>query len=147
MLCILYVNLITACFGIAALLVERALPTAWPRRWIWCGAIAVSMALPGIYRAHHAWDVAGASAHHPRTMLTMLDRAGEQIEPGEQNRHDERHGEEPEGKRRCGGHDASVVARAYRCVTPVTASRPSSRAWRASASPRARPACPRAATA
>ena len=76
MLCILYVNLITACLGLAALLVERALPAAWPRRWLWCLAIAISMTLPGVYRAHHAWDVAGASAHHaPETMRPMLDRA------------------------------------------------------------------------
>jgi beta-lactamase regulating signal transducer with metallopeptidase domain len=75
MLCILYVNLIGACLGIAALLLERALPAAWPRRWLWCGAIALSMILPGVYRARHSWVVEPTGHHAPRTTaLSALDR-------------------------------------------------------------------------
>jgi beta-lactamase regulating signal transducer with metallopeptidase domain len=76
MLCILYVNLIGACLGIAALLLERTLPAAWPRRWVWCAAIALSMLLPSVYRARHSWTVAESSgAHaHPAMVLSVLDR-------------------------------------------------------------------------
>jgi beta-lactamase regulating signal transducer with metallopeptidase domain len=76
MLCILYVNLIGACLGIAALLLERVLPADWPRRWLWCAAIALSMILPGVYRAQHTWAVAASSSHHAHQMTTLpvLDR-------------------------------------------------------------------------
>jgi beta-lactamase regulating signal transducer with metallopeptidase domain len=75
MLCILYVNLIGACLGIAALLVERSLPAAWPRRWVWCIAITISMTLPGVYRAHHAWAVTDPSGQHVhQTPPSVLDR-------------------------------------------------------------------------
>jgi hypothetical protein len=76
MLCILYVNLIGACLGIVALLLERTLPAAWPRRWLWCAAIALSMILPGVYRAQHTWavaDVSGGHAHQT-TAPSVLDR-------------------------------------------------------------------------
>lgn len=53
MLCILYVNFVGMLLGIAAMLVERMLPFTWPRRWIWCVVIAISMAVPPIYRANH----------------------------------------------------------------------------------------------
>jgi hypothetical protein len=79
MLCILYVNVIGALLGITALLVERVLPAAWPRRWLWCAAIAVSMVLPGVYRAHHAWAVADRSDQHTTAhqmaTLSLLDPA------------------------------------------------------------------------
>jgi hypothetical protein len=79
MLCILYVNVIGALLGITALLVERVLPAAWSRRWVWCAAIALSIALPGMYRAHHAWAVADRSDQHATThqtaTLPLLDRA------------------------------------------------------------------------
>ena len=75
MLCILYVNLIGACLGIAALLAERALPAAWPRRWVWCVAVAISMTLPAVYRARHAWAVGDPAAHHAAMgELSVLDR-------------------------------------------------------------------------
>jgi hypothetical protein len=76
MLCILYVNLIGACLGVAALLLERVLPAAWPRRWLWCAAIALSMILPGVYRARHTWAVAESSGQHAHqtTTLPVLDR-------------------------------------------------------------------------
>jgi beta-lactamase regulating signal transducer with metallopeptidase domain len=76
MLCILYVNVIGACLGIAALLMERVLPAAWPRRWVWCAAIAISMTLPAIYRARHAWAITDpAGRHMHQTSRSMLDRA------------------------------------------------------------------------
>ena len=79
MLCILYVNLIGACLGLAALLLEPALPAAWPRRWLWCAAIALSMLLPGVYRARHTWAVADPSGQHsqhthPMVTIPVLDR-------------------------------------------------------------------------
>ena len=58
MLCVLYVNAITALLCIVVMLVERVLPADWPRRWLWCGALAISVALPGYYRTHHNWSVA-----------------------------------------------------------------------------------------
>lgn len=76
MLCILYVNVIGACLGVAAMLVERALPAAWPRRWVWCAAIAVSMTLPAVYRVRHAWILADPAPHHAGSGLRpVLDRA------------------------------------------------------------------------
>jgi hypothetical protein len=59
-LCILYVNLVSWCLGLAATLVERALPAGSPRRWIWCVVIPVSMFIPGYYRNHHNWSVVPA---------------------------------------------------------------------------------------
>ncbi|MDP9206709.1 MAG: M56 family metallopeptidase [Gemmatimonadota bacterium] len=60
MLCILYVNAVGMCLGLAALLLERALPSMSPRRWVWCVIIPISIVLPGFYRGHHAWSIADA---------------------------------------------------------------------------------------
>ena len=60
MLCILYVNAVGMCLGLAALLLERTLPATSSRRWLWCFIIPISVVLPGFYRAHHTWSVAGA---------------------------------------------------------------------------------------
>ncbi len=60
MLCILYVIAVGTLLGMTGLLVERVLPATWPRRWLWCVIIAVSIVLPGYYRAHHTWSVIGA---------------------------------------------------------------------------------------
>jgi hypothetical protein len=62
MFCILYVNAVGLCLGLAALFVERALPANASRRWLWCVAIAISMVIPGVYRAQHTWSIADASA-------------------------------------------------------------------------------------
>ena len=59
MLCILYVNAVSMCLGLAAVFIERVLPAVWPRRWVWCAVISISMIIPGVYRAHHAWSVTG----------------------------------------------------------------------------------------
>lgn len=57
MVCILFVTLLGACFGIVGLLVERALPPRAPRRWVWCAVIALSMVVPPYSRAQHAAPV------------------------------------------------------------------------------------------
>ena len=58
MLCILYVNAVTALLCITVMLIERMLPAHVARRWLWCAALTVSVALPGYYRTHHNWSVA-----------------------------------------------------------------------------------------
>ncbi len=60
MLCILYVNAVGVCLGLAALSLERTLPASSPRRWIWCAIIPISVVLPGLYRVHHSWSVVDA---------------------------------------------------------------------------------------
>ena len=60
MICILYVNVVGFCLGLVALLLERAMPAAAPRRWIWFVIIPISMAIPGFYRVHHSWSIADA---------------------------------------------------------------------------------------
>jgi beta-lactamase regulating signal transducer with metallopeptidase domain len=60
MLCILYVNVVGMLLGIAGVLAERALPAAFPRRWLWCIVLPVSVFLPGYYRWHHNWSVVDA---------------------------------------------------------------------------------------
>jgi len=72
MLCILYVNLAGLCLGLAALFLERALPTTAPRRWLWCLVIPTSVALPGLYRFHHSWSVADAFVQ-PATVAQAYD--------------------------------------------------------------------------
>lgn len=57
MLCVLYVIAIGTLLGIAGIFAERALPATFPRRWIWCLVIPISVALPGYYRSHHAASV------------------------------------------------------------------------------------------
>jgi bla regulator protein blaR1 len=60
MICILYVNAVGFCLGLVALLLERAMPLASPRRWIWFVIIPISMAIPGFYRVHHSWSIVDA---------------------------------------------------------------------------------------
>ncbi len=57
MLCILYVIAVGTLLGTIGLLVERVLPEGWPRRWVWCAIIPISIIIPGIYRTRHAWSV------------------------------------------------------------------------------------------
>src|SRR5258706_615261 len=57
MLCILYVNAVGMLLVAAGVLIERVLPVAFPRRWIWCVGIPVSIILPGYYRWHHMVSV------------------------------------------------------------------------------------------
>ena len=60
MLCILYVNAVGLCLGLAALFFERTLPATSSRRWVWCLVLPIAVVLPGYYRAHHTWSVVGA---------------------------------------------------------------------------------------
>jgi len=53
MLCILYVTAVGTLLSVAGVLVERVLPASFPRRWIWCVIIPISVALPGYYRWNH----------------------------------------------------------------------------------------------
>jgi bla regulator protein blaR1 len=71
MLCILYVNLVGLCLGLAALLLERALPATASRRWIWCAAIPLSMFFPGYYSTHHTWAVVPALEHQTAQSSVM----------------------------------------------------------------------------
>jgi hypothetical protein len=64
MLCILYVNVVGLCLGVFGVLIERLLPATWPRRWLWCLIIPISIVLPGYYRYHHNWSVLGALGHY-----------------------------------------------------------------------------------
>jgi bla regulator protein blaR1 len=57
MLCILYVNAVGMLLVVAGILVERVLPATFPRRWVWCVVIPVSIVLPGYYRWHHSVSV------------------------------------------------------------------------------------------
>jgi len=69
-LCILYANIVGALVGVAALLVERALPVSWPRRWLWCLVIPFSMFIVGYYRVHHNWAVSSAIEQTPAGTVT-----------------------------------------------------------------------------
>ena len=72
MLCILYVNAVGMLLGIAGVLAERALPTAFARRWVWCIIIPISMFIPGYYRWHHNWSVMG-SLQQPAIRASTYD--------------------------------------------------------------------------
>ena len=72
MLCILYVNAVGALLCVAGLLAERASPSAFPRRWLWCVIIPTSVVLPGYYRGHHSWSVADAFVE-PATRAATYD--------------------------------------------------------------------------
>jgi hypothetical protein len=79
MLCILYVTTIGFLLGLVGLLVERMLPPAAPRRWLWCAIIPVSLFLPGYYRIHHAMPVAelpDPAAHADALRQTWTTAAG-----------------------------------------------------------------------
>jgi len=69
MLCILYVTSVGALLGVVGVLIERMLPTSWPRRWVWSLTIPLSIALPGYYRGHHSWSVTGALDQQTRESM------------------------------------------------------------------------------
>ncbi|HUQ19450.1 MAG TPA: M56 family metallopeptidase [Gemmatimonadaceae bacterium] len=65
MLCLLYANFIATLFALVGVLVERALPVRFPRRWLWSALIPISLAVPGTYRYQHniaIGDVTGQSS-------------------------------------------------------------------------------------
>lgn len=74
MLCILFTIAFGAGLGVVGLVAERALPASWPRRWLWCVVIALSVGLPGFYRVHHALAVGGAAGLRPAP-FHLLDPA------------------------------------------------------------------------
>ncbi len=57
MLCVLYVNVIGASLGILGLVSEKALPSSWPRRWLWCATIVLSVLVPPFARVHNNTSV------------------------------------------------------------------------------------------
>jgi bla regulator protein BlaR1 len=70
-LCILYVTAVGMLLGVAGVLVERALPASFARRWLWCVIIPASVALPGYYRWHHMVTV-GEVQQAVQTPLTEM---------------------------------------------------------------------------
>jgi hypothetical protein len=64
-LCILYVVAVGTCLSLAGLLLERMLPPAWPRRWLWCAVMAGSVLTPALYRAHHAARISAMIGERP----------------------------------------------------------------------------------
>lgn len=84
MLCILYVIAVGTFLGFAGILVERVLPPTFPRRWVWCLVIPISVVLPGYYRANHTWSVGEVAeqaapqlqGHAPGMASTIAPAAG-----------------------------------------------------------------------
>ena len=62
-LCLLYFILVGTWLGAAGILVERALPPAAPRRWIWCVTILGSIALPMALSTSHSSHVIDLWGH------------------------------------------------------------------------------------
>jgi len=59
-LCIVYVTLVGAFLGVVGVMIEKLIPPRWPRRWIWCVILTLSVFLPGYNRFHHNWSVTEA---------------------------------------------------------------------------------------
>ena len=76
MICILYVNAVGLCLGLVALFLERAMPAASPRRWIWFVIIPISMAIPGFYRCttHGPSSTRSSSSRHSHRSATRSER-------------------------------------------------------------------------
>ena len=64
LLCMLYTIVVGTCLALAGVLVERVLPARAPRRWLWCGVIVLSMAVPPLYRMRHTSSLASTLEHH-----------------------------------------------------------------------------------
>jgi hypothetical protein len=60
-LCILYVNVVGFLLGLIGTQVERLLPATIARRWLWCAILLLSVSLPGYYRFHHNFAIAGGA--------------------------------------------------------------------------------------
>jgi len=74
MLCVLYVNVIGALLTVVGLWAEKVLPITWPRRWLWCAVIALSLFMPGYARTHNSSSVLTAIEHESGAM-SWLDPA------------------------------------------------------------------------
>jgi hypothetical protein len=72
MLCILYVTAVGTLLSVAGVLFERVLPAGFPRRWIWCAIIPISVALPGYYRFHHNMSVSDVQQTVQPTLSNAL---------------------------------------------------------------------------
>jgi hypothetical protein len=82
MLCILYVSAAGFLLGLAALSVERTLPTTAPRRWLWCIVIPVSVVLPGVYRQRHNWALFQAGAAPDHAGMHSMHSSIANLDPG-----------------------------------------------------------------
>lgn len=71
MLCILYVNVFGAFFGVIGLLTQRVIPASSSRRWLWCAIIVASTVIPGYSRTHHAASVMAAFEQKSPTVSWM----------------------------------------------------------------------------
>lgn len=65
-------NVMGAFFGVVGLLIERVCPANWSRRWIWVGAIGLSMFMPGYSRVHNNSSVMTAFDHNSGA-VTWID--------------------------------------------------------------------------
>jgi len=74
MLCIVYVTTVGTLLGIIGLILERVLPAAIARRWVWVFIMPMSVFLPGYYRFHHAAPLGDwvARAESYDTMINPL---------------------------------------------------------------------------
>jgi beta-lactamase regulating signal transducer with metallopeptidase domain len=68
MLCVLYVNVIGAFLTVVGLWAEKVFPITWPRRWLWCAIIGLSLFLPGYARTHNNSSVLAAIEHESGAM-------------------------------------------------------------------------------
>lgn len=68
-LCILYVTVVGALLGVVGLLVEQMLPNGFPRRWLWCLLMPISVVLPGVYRMQHNWAITSSTASAGRSPM------------------------------------------------------------------------------
>src|SRR5512132_3022841 len=76
---------VSTLLGIAGVLVERALPATFPRRWVWCVIIPISLFLPGFYRVNHNWSVTEAfeqQAAHPAPGQVLKTASLTALDPG-----------------------------------------------------------------
>jgi bla regulator protein BlaR1 len=71
MLCISYVLLITTLLGLVGLMAEQVLPAAFPRRWMWCVLMAMSVFLPGYNRFHNTFSVTAVLEQHPLRTISL----------------------------------------------------------------------------
>ena len=75
-LCLFYFVVVGSWLGAAGLLVERALPRAAPRRWIWCATLATSVVLPILLSVSHSSHVIGLWGHEVARMPAAHPSSG-----------------------------------------------------------------------
>ena len=66
LLCISYFLVVGAVLGVVGVLVEHALPSNVPRRWVWLALIPLSVALPILASIHHNGSAESIAVHVDR---------------------------------------------------------------------------------